>query len=242
MNENSRGEQFLRERMRKPAHNITHCMRCGTCCMKGGPVLHHEDKKILRSGRVGYEHLITIRKGEPAYNPIHGKLERVIRDIIKVAGKGEDWACYFYDEKDAACSIYGQHFLECRLLKCWDTAEIIRVIGRGTLCRADIINQDDPILRVIEEHERECPADELENLIAAASAGSDKKKTFARLGELVAKDVSMRAYAISELGLKAEYELFIFGHPLSKLLANRGLAVLAPEGNICLNVRPSSDR
>lgn len=208
-------------------------MRCGTCCMKGGPVLHHEDKKILRSGRVGYEHLITIRRGEPACNPVHGKLERVTREIIKVAGKGEDWSCCFYAEKDAACSIYGQHFIECRLLKCWDTAEIIRVIGRGTLCRADIINQDDPILRVIEEHEQVCSADEVENLIAAASAGSDKKKPFGRLAELVARDMSMRAYAISELGLKAEYELFIFGHPLSKLLANRGLAVLAPEGNIC---------
>jgi hypothetical protein len=210
--------------------------------MKGGPVLHHEDKKILMTGHVGYEHLITIRKGEPAYNPVHGKLERVTREIIKVAGKGKEWFCCFYQEKDAECSIYGQHFLECRLLKCWDTTEIIRVIGRGTLCRADIINQDDPILHVIEEHERECPADEVENLIAAASAGSDKKKAFARLAELVARDVSMRAYAISEWGLKAEYELFIFGHPLSKLLGNRGLAVLAPEGNGCRSPRPSSDR
>ncbi len=208
--------------------------------MKGGPVLHHEDKKILMTGHVGYEHLITIRKGEPAYNPVHGKLEQVTREIIKVTGKGEDWSCCFYHEKDAVCSIYGQRFLECRLLKCWDTAEIIRTIGRGTLCRADIINQDDPILHVIEEHEHECPADEVESLIAAASAGSDKKKTFARLAELVARDISMRAYAISELGLKAEYELFIFGHPLSKLLGNRGLAVLAPQGNICRSTRPSS--
>ncbi len=54
--------------------NITECIRCGTCCKKGGPVLHHEDKDILRGGHVGYEHLVTLRKGEQAYNPIKDML------------------------------------------------------------------------------------------------------------------------------------------------------------------------
>jgi hypothetical protein len=210
--------------------------------MKGGPVLHQEDKTILLTGHVGYEHLITIRKGEPAYNPVSGKLEQITREIIKVSGKGDDWACFFYHEKDALCNIYGQRFLECRLLKCWDTAAIMRVIGRGTLCRTDIINRGDPILQMIEAHEQECSAVEVESLIVAASAGSDNKKSRARLAEFVARDTSMRAYAISELGLKAEYELFIFGHPLSKFLANRGLAVLSPGGDIGRSINPSSDR
>lgn len=214
--------------MDKPLQNITHCMRCGTCCLKGGPVLHCEDKKILLAGHVGYEHLITIRKGETAYNPIHGRLEHVPEEIVKVAGKGEDWACCFYREGDASCDIYEHRFLECRLLKCWDTREIMRIIGKDTILRADVINRSDPIMRVIDAHEKECPADEVENLITAASACNDRKRILARLGELVSRDVSVRSYAITELGLRAEYEYFIFGRPLSKLLSDRGLVVRMP--------------
>jgi Fe-S-cluster containining protein len=204
---------------------ITECIRCGTCCQKGGPVLHREDIKILCAGHVGYQNLVTIRKGELAFNPIIGKLEPVHRELIKIAGKGKDWSCCFYDEKEASCMIYEQRFLECRLLKCWNTSELISVIGKNTIIRADIINPDDPILLVIETHERECPFQEVENLIFTLSQGTDKSKTLAKLTELVRKDMAIRTYALSELGLKPEFEFFIFGRPLSELLSDRGITV-----------------
>jgi len=217
----------------KPMKNITHCMRCGTCCLKGGPVLHHEDKKLLLDGRIRYEHLVTIRRGEPVYNPLRGRLEQASQEIVKVTGKGEKRSCRFYNEKDVSCAVYEHRFLECRLLKCWDTAEIMRIIGRDTILRRDVINRGDPIMSVIEAHEKECPAHEVETLITAASAGNDRRKIFSRLSEIVDKDISMRSYAVFELGLKAEYELFIFGRPVSKLLNDRGLAVLTPQEETC---------
>ena len=205
--------------------NITNCKRCGTCCMKGGPILHHEDKNILRAGHIGYQHLITIRKGEMAYNPIKEKLEPVHKEIIKVAGKGENWSCVFYDDEKASCTIYSHRFLECRLLKCWDTSEIMSIIGRNTIIRADIINPDDPIMSVIETHEQECSYQEVETLLSALSKKKDKSAPLKRLTELVRKDLSIRSFALSELGLKAEFELFIFGRPLFKVLKDRGLTV-----------------
>jgi Fe-S-cluster containining protein len=212
--------------MGKPVvNNITNCMRCGTCCLKGGPILHHEDKKILRAGHIGYEHLITIRKGEPAYNPIKEKLEIVRKEIIKVAGKGENWSCVFYDDGKASCTIYSHRFLECRLLKCWDTSGIMSIIGKNTIIRADIINPDDPIMSVIETHEQECSYQEVEALLSALSQEEDKSRTFKRLSELVRKDLSIRSFALSELELKAEFELFIFGRPLVRVLNERGLMV-----------------
>jgi len=210
---------------------IAHCTRCGTCCRKGGPVLHREDKKILLADHAGYEHLITIRRGERAYNPLTGMLEQVPREIIKVAGKGKEWECHFYEEKDFSCRIYQNRFLECRLLKCWDTSEIMSIFGRDTIIRADIINPNDPVIEVIENHEKECPLQEVENLVASASFNKDRSGTLARLTELVRKDLAIRSYAISELDLNPDYELFIFGRTLVTLLRDLGLSVRTGDGD-----------
>src|SRR4030042_1349731 len=208
------------------------CIRCGTCCMKGGPALHQEDKNTLLAGHVGHQHLVTIRKGELAFNPVSDKLEPVPRELIKVQGKGKGWTCCFYNKKEASCAIYAHRFIECRLLKCWDTSKLISVIGKNTIIRADIINPNDPILKVIETHEQECPYKEAGNLILNLSHEADKSKTLSKLTELVRKDLSIRSYAISELELKKEFELFIFGRPLFKVLSAHGLSVrLANGGN-----------
>jgi Fe-S-cluster containining protein len=216
--------------MEKTQKKIVRCARCGTCCLKGGPVLHHEDKEILLAGYIGYEHLVTIRRGEAAYNPVSGRVERVPEEIIKVRGKGEGWSCIFYHEEGALCDVYEHRLIECGLLKCWDTREIERVVGRDTICRTDVINRNDPIVNIIETHDRECPADEVENLITAAASGKDREKALARLAGFVGKDLSVRSFALSELGLRPDYEFFVFGRPLSKLLGDRGLAVRMPEG------------
>jgi Fe-S-cluster containining protein len=204
--------------------NITHCIRCGTCCLKGGPVLHHEDKKILLSGNAGHQHLITIRKGELAHNPVSGRLEPVKKELIKLRGKGEGWSCVFYDEEKASCKIYKHRFLECRLLQCWDTSKVMSVIGKNTIVRADIMNPHDPVMKLIETHENECSCQEVQSLISAASFRNDTD-AFKKLIELVRKDLAIRSYAMSESGLKSEYELFIFGRPLYKIINDHGLSV-----------------
>ncbi len=193
--------------------------------MKGGPVLHNEDKKILLSGHAGYNQLITIRKDELSFNPIKNMIEPSEKELIKVRGRGKDWSCCFYDEKESACMIYENRFLECRLLKCWDTSDLISVIGKDTLVRRDIINLDDPILLIIEIHERECPYSEINKLIYALPEEKDKSKILAKLKDFMNKDFAIRSYALSELGLKPEFEPFIFGRRLSHTLSACGISV-----------------
>jgi len=206
-----------------------HCIRCGTCCLKGGPVLHHVDKKILLAGHIGYQHLVTIKKGEFALNPVSGQVEPTSQEMIKVAGKGKDWSCIFFDEITATCVIYENRPLECRLLKCWDTSGLISVIGKNTIKRTDIINPDDRILAIIDNHERECPYNEVDTLVAVLSREEHSAKILEKLTELVRKDLAIRSYAVSEFGLKADFEFFIFGRPLFKVLGAFGISVHLPK-------------
>jgi Fe-S-cluster containining protein len=214
------------------SQNITECMRCGTCCLKGGPVLHRKDKEILLAGHAGHQHLVTIRKGETAFNPVKNMFEPVRKELIKVKGKSADWTCCFYDEQGASCKIYKHRFLECKLLKCWDTADIISVIGKNTLDRTDIINPKDPIIKIIEQHEQECPFPEINDLLSGLSSGKEKSGIFSHLQEFVRRDMSVRSLALSELGLKEEYELFIFGRPLTEILKDHGLTIRFSDNNI----------
>lgn len=203
----------------------TTCIRCGTCCQKGGPVLHHQDKQILLEGHAGHQHLITIRKGELAVDPVFGTLMPVSQELVKVRGRGNDWSCCFFDEASSSCTIYEHRFLECRLLRCWDPSELKSVIGKDTVTRAELINPGDPVMKVIEFHERQCPYGELGELLADLSRPNGKRKALVRLHELIRKDLAIRAYAITELGLKEECEPFIFGRPLFKLLRARGIEI-----------------
>lgn len=195
-----------------------HCERCGTCCQKGGPVLHHEDIRLLHDGHIGYQDMTTIRKGEWAYDPINNTVKPVAQELIKVRGSGKEWSCRFYDPGQSACTIYEHRPFECRLLNCWDTASLVDAAGKNTIIRADIINAHDPIMEVIAMHEQVCPYSGVEDLLTGLSREKEKVEAKARLNDLVRKDLAFREYALTRLGLKEEYELFIFGRPLFKVL------------------------
>ena len=211
---------------RTDSKNITGCIRCGTCCIKGGPALHEEDKDILLDGHIGRERLITIRKGELAFSPLSGKLEPLQKELVKIAGKGKGWSCCFYDTEKASCTIYSHRPLECRLLKCWDTEELLSVIGKDTLARADILGPDDPIMKYVEIHETACSLRRAEDLISALLKKKDDPESLAKLSALIHEDLAIRSRAIVEFGLSVEAELFVFGRPLFKILSARGFQTI----------------
>jgi Fe-S-cluster containining protein len=210
---------------------MTACIRCGTCCRKGGPVLHHEDKKILLHHQTVYAHLITIRRGELTYNPVSNLVEQAHREMIKVSGRGDDWTCCFFREEDTSCMIYAHRFLECRLLKCWQPEDIVGIVGQDILCRSDIINPGDPVLEIIGMHERECSLQEVKTLTDQVTTGKEHAEALRKLSGLVQHDASIRSHAFSDLGLKKEYELFIFGRPLPDILRDFGLSFRKAQHN-----------
>ena len=207
------------------SESVTNCIRCGTCCKKGGPSLHREDKEILLAGHIKRENLITIRKGELALFPLSGS-QPVEKELIKIAGKGKGWVCFFFDEKESSCTIYRHRPLECRLLKCWDTEQLLSVIGKDTMTRADILSEDDTIMSYIEAHEQECSITMAEKLISVLLEKNDYPESLAKLTAMVHQDLAIRSRAVSEFGLSLEAELFIFGRPLFKVLSARGFQLM----------------
>jgi len=198
------------------------CKKCGNCCKKGGPALHNQDLELVRSGKIPIRSLITIRKGELVLNPVAGKIQPATVELVKIIGTGRQWDCCYYDV-DLGCTVYDHRPYACRLLKCWDTGEILDLVEKDTLSRFDILDKENPLLSVIEEHERMCPCEDLGRIQSNFAQLSDQQKT--DLEKLVRSDLRFRARVISDFQLKLSEELFYFGRPLFQLLQPLGVRI-----------------
>ena len=145
--------------------------------------------------------------------------------MIKVTGKDDEWTCFFYNAQKSDCLLYENRFLECRLLKCWDINDLLNVFGKRTLVRSDLINDGDAILEVIKDHDRLCPPSEVEKLISYILREKEKETSKKKLADLVSRDMEIRSFAKHELGMKAEFECFIFGRSLADIIKLRGLSL-----------------
>jgi len=204
-------------------HTTSKCRRCGTCCRKGGPVLHQEDAPLIFSGHIHLDHLVTLRKGEMAYNPATDKIEPLAHEMIKVRGMEGGWSCYYYFAPDNSCAIYGHRPLECRLLQCWDTSSLAPVIGQNTINRQHLLKDDDPRSAFAKLHEERCPWSRVWELIAPVQHAAVSKQSILDLTALAREDLDLRSRAVTRYGLSLGLELFLFGRPLFRLLTPFGI-------------------
>ncbi|MFW8601728.1 YkgJ family cysteine cluster protein [Desulfobacterota bacterium M19] len=199
------------------------CRQCGTCCRKGGPVLHYGDMALCENNILTIKHLLTIREQEPVFSPLSASIEPAPRELIKLSGVRGTWTCLFFREDDQTCGIYQNRPLECRALKCWDTRELERIIYRQTLNRQNIITPDNPIRPLLEWHNEHCRYEELNNLTLQKTGMEGQITT------IINDDLSVRQRAIKMFNLNLAEELFYFGRPMFKSLPAAGLAV-RPDG------------
>jgi Fe-S-cluster containining protein len=208
------------------------CRKCGNCCKQGGPALHTEDLQRIKSGKIPVSSLITIRKGELAHNPLSGKIQPVAVELVKIVGTGRQWDCCYY-EAESGCTVYLDRPHACRVLKCWDTREILALVEKDTLSRFDILEKEDSLLAVIREHERICPCDDLGFIHANFGLLSEEQKN--DLEKRVRADLRFRTRAIADFDLNVREELFYFGRPLFQLLQQLGVRVCETPAGIHLS-------
>lgn len=199
------------------------CRRCGKCCNEGGPALHGPDLELITSGRIPLSALITLRKGELAHNPVIRKIAAIENELVKLKGTGREWNCYYYDSQENSCTIYDFRPQACGVLKCWAPDDLLEMVGKDTLSRFDILQEDNPLRSIISEHERLYPCPDMEEI---ASLSADMSDTMKRsLQKLANEDLRFRTRVVKEFDLKLSDELFYFGRPVFQLLQPLGARV-----------------
>lgn len=201
----------------KPIHATQRCSKCGTCCRNGGPSLHLEDRSLVEQGFIHTRHLYTIRRGEPARDPIRGGLVCIDSDIIKIKGSGGSWTCCFFDEDSNRCRIYDRRPLECRELACWDTSRIEQVYDRRRLSRSDLLAGIQGLWELIADHEQRCSHEQIQ-IWLKAKTGPDAETARIRLAEISAYDAEIRRRMVSHGRLEAAMLDFLLGRPVEQAL------------------------
>jgi len=213
---------------------ISECQCCGTCCKKGGPSFHHEDRRLIEQGSIPLKYLYTIRKGELARDNVRDRLLPVDSDIIKIRGRNASWTCAFLDEQTCRCTIYEDRPIECRVLKCWDTRDIERIYAQNRLTREDLLSGVAGLWEVIEEHASLCDYEKIGQL-AALLDGDGRETALEGIRVAFAYDASLRSLSVQEGRVRADMTDFLFGRPLTETIRMFGLKVAESQDRFILS-------
>ena len=209
---------------------ITHCIRCGTCCKKGGPSFHLEDKLLIEKGIILSKYLYTIREGELFYDNIKESILPAVSDIIKIKGQKDSWTCIFFNEKENECTIYDNRPLECRALKCWDTREIEKIYSKNRLTRRDLLSTIEGLWDLIEDHQKRCSYEKL-NLFINILKKDNKNEALKGTLDIIEYDAQIRELVVKKGGLDPEMTDFIFGRPITETIRMYGFKIKKQDDN-----------
>jgi len=209
---------------------ITQCIRCGTCCKKGGPSFHLEDKILIEKGIISSKYLYTIREGELFYDNIKESILPAASDIIKIKGQKKSWTCIFFNEKENECTIYDNRPLECRALKCWDTREIEEIYSKNRLTRKDLISAIEGLWDLVEDHQKRCSYEKL-NLFINILKKDKKNEALKGTLDIIEYDAQIRELVVQKGGLDPEMTDFIFGRPITETIRMYGFKIKKQNDN-----------
>jgi Fe-S-cluster containining protein len=227
--------QQIRDRLLKAAYATRpYCIRCGTCCTKGSPVLTEDDIPLLNRNIIRPDQVITIRKGEDTYSSKSESVQPSDREYIKIKEDPNSHTCVFFDKKSKECSIYETRPEQCRQQECWDPSKMSTELNY--LDRLSILKEAGPVLDIIKQHEDKCSHDELKK--AVNQLGTTHGETVQELLELLRYDHYVRQWVMDNYKLDKETLSFFFGRPLKDTLFLYGLK-LEQEADGCFMLMPT---
>lgn len=216
-----------------------YCLRCGACCQGASPSLFLEDRRLFDDGIVTRAQAYTLRTGERVRLPLGRGSEALAEETIKLREDSKTGFCLFYVPDDRSCRIYAERPLQCRAQACWDTSDVEGVLRREErLTRAHIVNPDDPVAPALPAHEARCSVVGLAEAFEDLAAG--KGDALEVVIDALAYDAELRPLLAERLPLpEAELEFF-FGRPLSRVVEQFGVRVVAEGEDYRLELLPEA--
>ncbi len=205
------------------------CVQCGECCRMGSPTLHLEDLVLLRSGKIPWDQLITLRKGEPAHSPFDGKPFVLPQERIKVREKDGLRECVFLISQIERCSIHVDRPVQCRAQACWDPIPARDTAEEPFLLREHIFEGADLLLEIIAEHETRCGfaalSDAFEEL--SRSNGGNVQEVL----RLLSYEEHFRQFVSDKFKIPAQNMELLFGRSFARMSTLFGFRVVEePDG------------
>ncbi len=207
--------------------NLT-CTQCGTCCRKGGPLLHKTDIPLLTEGHISFSHILTLRAGELAFDPVYNKLIPLEEEALKIHGSGETkhpWHCIFH--KDKNCGLHPQRPAQCAALHCTDTSALQAMYHEDRACRADIFHAQAGWQELVEAHEEQCPLHPLVShgrILHESQDSHDQAQATQEILQCVRYDMAFRELCVEKAQLPQEILPCLLGRPVHHFIQSLGLA------------------
>lgn len=198
------------------AANEGTCRRCGTCCRRGGPALHLEDRGLVESGRIPLSDLFTIRPGEMVHENVRNRLVPAPSDIVKIRGTGDRWTCCYLGA-DNSCGIYDDRPMECRVLECRSPDSFLAVYEKDRLTRAHLLSGRTDVWHLVREHEERCDMVLLRRLFDGFSK-EESGLYLRRIADIVQYDRELRAVLTESGRVPPALFDFLFGRPVADIL------------------------
>ncbi len=212
----------------------TSCRQCGICCTKGGAALHSGDLSLLRDEKIPLRDLITIRKGEFAFNPVTDRVQATQKEIVKLRGSGREWTCCYYDVDSRMCTIYDRRPLACHALRCWDPGDSLALVESDLLSRDEILADNESMQKLVKEYETACPLPDFTSL--SQKIENLTTITVDAFEQSVNSDLEYRNRVVQESVEVLQNELFLFGRPLFQLLQSFGFNVSQSGSRLRLHI------
>ena len=199
-------------------------MRCGECCSRMSPSLHHEDLYLFEEGILRFSDVYTLRKGEPVLDNVKGKLDTLSQELVKVKEPSETRQCFFYDEPSKSCRIYEKRPLQCQTQECWSPDALEKLWSRDKITRKNFLKTDEELIGLIEIHDQRCSPEKLDGAIKNYWE-SGKTSDLDPVVDMLSQDVIIRNFFVEKLGRKIEELDFLLGRPLAKVVESYNLRV-----------------
>jgi Fe-S-cluster containining protein len=219
---------------------LSKCIRCGTCCKKGGPALHLQDQPLIKNGSIPLICLSTIRQGEPAYDNVKKRLSVSLEDVVKIKNRHGSASCIFYEEKTSCCRIYANRPVECSTLNCWDTQGLYTLYEQNRISRHDIIGDIPGLRDLVADHQDRCDYEEVLNFVNnLKSSGKNDRAQEERVIYTLQYDLEIRKLVIEKTDINPEMIYFLFGRPMVDVLDALGMNMQRRNGKIVFSTTPS---